>query len=102
MVHPLADDSRPYMLFAGGEDAAFERHLTFDQVADSELATDRQRFEALARAVRDLLARRWLKTKETHEHANPKRIYYLSMEFLIGRSLTNNVTNLLMEPTVRA
>src|SRR5512133_1174807 len=36
--------------------------------------------------------------KEAYKRANPKRIYYLSMEFLIGRSLANNVTNLLLNP----
>ena len=37
-------------------------------------------------------------TEETYERENPKRLYYLSMEFLIGRSLANNVTNLLLDP----
>ena len=102
MGQPLADDNWTFPLFAGSDNAFYERHLAFDQVADSKYATDRQRFEALARALRDVMAQRWLRTKQTYEQANPKRIYYLSMEFLIGRSLTNNVTNLLMEPSVRA
>jgi len=102
VTHPFADDNWALPLFAGDENAFYERHLALDQVADSDMATDRQRFEALARALRDLMARRWLWTKQAYERANPKRIYYLSMEFLIGRSLTNNVTNLLVEPTVRA
>jgi starch phosphorylase len=37
-------------------------------------------------------------TEKTYEERNPKRLYYLSMEFLIGRSLTNNVMNLLLTP----
>ncbi len=36
--------------------------------------------------------------ESTYDRENPKRIYYLSMEFLIGRSLTNNITNLLLDP----
>src|SRR5262249_29493827 len=82
-------------------DAAFARHLVFDHMIEPELATTRQRFQAVARALRDLLAQRWLATKQTYHRENPKRVYYLSMEFLIGRSLTNNLTNLMVEPYVR-
>ena len=64
----------------------------------SESATARDRFEALARSVRDILSQRWLLTEKTYEQQNPKRLYYLSMEFLIGRSLQNNVSNLLLGP----
>ncbi len=48
-----------------------------------------------------VLSQRWIRTEETYERQNAKRIYYLSMEFLIGRSLANNVTNLLLDPAVR-
>ena len=45
----------------------------------------RDKFEAAARSVRDILSQRWIKTQRTYDQENPKRIYYLSMEFLIGR-----------------
>ena len=88
--------------FSGRPDALFERHLLSDAVVEPSTAYDRQRFEALARSVRDLLSRRWIETQRTYDQQNPKRIYYMSMEFLIGRSLTNNVMNLMLQAAHRA
>jgi starch phosphorylase len=75
----------------------YDRHLLFDKAADPGAATARDQFEAFARSVRDVLAQRWALTTETYARQNPKMVYYLSMEFLIGRSLANNVTNLLLD-----
>jgi starch phosphorylase len=79
----------------------YERHLVFDNVVDRAAADARDRFEALAHSVRDILSQRWIKTENRYALENPKRAYYLSMEFLIGRSLANNVTNLLLDPLAR-
>jgi len=87
--------------FAGTENAFYERHLIFDRVIDPKVATARERFEAFSRSIRDVLAQRWVLTRTTYELQNPKRVYYLSLEFLIGRSLANNLTNLLLDPLVR-
>ena len=87
--------------FSGDPNASYERHLIFDHVVDLKEAAARERFEAMASAVRDLLTQRWLKTQHTYDTANPKRVYYLSMEYLIGRSLANNVLNLMIEPLAR-
>ena len=87
--------------FSGDPNASYERHLVFDHVVRPGDAAPRERFEALARSLRDLLSQRWLKTGETYDRENPKQVYYLSMEFLIGRSLSNNLVNLLVEPFVR-
>jgi starch phosphorylase len=84
--------------FAGSPEALYERHLLFDRVIDPAETTAREHYEACARSVRDILSQRWVLTGKTYNQANAKRVYYLSMEFLIGRSLTNNVTNLLIEP----
>src|SRR5262252_434307 len=87
--------------FAESKGAIYERHLVFDRAIDPKVASARERFEAFAHSVRDILAQRWVQTKSTYEQQNAKRIYYLSMEFLLGRSLLNNVTNLLLDPLVQ-
>ncbi|MGC2172111.1 MAG: glycogen/starch/alpha-glucan phosphorylase [Candidatus Sulfotelmatobacter sp.] len=86
------------MPFIGTENAFYDRHLVFNRAIDPKAASARERFEAFSRSVRDILAQRWVQTKNTYERENAKRIYYLSMEFLIGRSLANNITNLLLDP----
>jgi glycogen phosphorylase len=87
--------------FAGTENGLYERHLLFDNVVALAGAGDRERFEAVAHSVRDVLSQRWIHTEATYAQQNAKRVYYLSLEFLIGRSLTNNITNLLLDPHVQ-
>jgi starch phosphorylase len=72
----------------------YDRHLMFDNAVDASRAQPRQRFEALARSLRDVLMQRWVQTKKTQDLANGKNIYYISMEYLIGRALTNNIVNM--------
>ena len=84
--------------FSGTDDALYERHLLFDDIVAPSAAGPREQFEAAARSARDVLSQRWVRTESTYDREDPKRIYYLSMEFLIGRSLSNNITNLLLDP----
>jgi glycogen phosphorylase len=84
--------------FSGTANALYERHFVFDNALDLKSGGPRERFEAFARSVRDILSQRWVHTENTYQSKNPKRIYYLSMEFLIGRSLANNVMNLMLDP----
>ncbi len=96
----LARDNGGPVKFTGGENALYERHLAFDQVIPVGSATARDKFEAIARSVRDVLSQRWLKTEQTYQERNAKRVYYLSLEFLVGRALANNITNLMLDPVL--
>src|SRR5258708_24277598 len=79
----------------------YDRHLVFDNIIHPSTADSRERFEAFAHSVRDAISERWMLTDSAYQRASPKRIYSLAMEFLIGRGLANNITNLLMEPLVK-
>jgi starch phosphorylase len=80
----------------------FEGHLLRTLAKDPFTATGRDRYFALALTVRDRLIEQWIATQQTHHRRNVKRIYYLSLEFLIGRLLGNNVINLKLEDSCRA
>jgi starch phosphorylase len=84
-----------------GTDGFYERHLVFDNAKDPAATSQREHFEAVARSIRDVLSQRWVATEKTYQRENPKSIYYLSLEFLIGRSLGNNITNLLLGPLAK-
>ena len=71
---------------SGDSNAFYERHVAFDQVVAETETSARDKFEAIARSVRDILSQRWLKTEQNYRQRNAKRVYYLSMEFLLGRS----------------
>jgi glycogen phosphorylase len=86
---------------AGHEKEWADRYLLCNHLLNPRSAQPRQRFEATSRFIRDLVAHRWAKTRVAREESNPKRIHYLSMEFLLGRTLRNNMMNLAAEPIVR-
>ncbi|CAG0889279.1 unnamed protein product [Darwinula stevensoni] len=72
----------------------FNRHLHFTLVKDRNVATPRDYYFALAHTVRDHLTGRWIRTQQSWYNKDPKRIYYLSLEYYMGRSLTNTMINL--------
>jgi glycogen phosphorylase len=86
---------------AGHEHEWADRYLLCNHLLTPSSAQPRQKFEATSRFIRDLVAHRWAKTQQAREKTNPKRIHYLSMEFLLGRTLRNNMMNLAAEPIVR-
>ncbi|MDA3833836.1 MAG: glycogen/starch/alpha-glucan phosphorylase, partial [Spirochaetales bacterium] len=79
----------------------FAEHLTYTLGCDRYSTTERDRFMALALAVRDRIIHQWIKTQQTHHNKKVKRIYYLSLEFLMGRSMTNNIINLGLEKELK-
>jgi starch phosphorylase len=76
-------------------------HLVYTEGKSINTATDRDWFEASAHAVRDQLIEKQLKTTEEGLGQDPKRLYYLSLEFLIGRTLSNAALNLGIEQSLR-
>lgn len=80
----------------------FERHLRRTLAKDRYSATDHDRYFALALSVRDRMIDRWIATQQAHHKQNVKRVYYLSLEFLMGRMLGNNAINLQLEGACRA
>ena len=75
-------------------------HLKYSLAKDEFSATDHDRYYALALAVRDRLVDGWIKTSVAQHDRNVKRAYYLSMEYLMGRAMGNNVINLKMDAAV--
>ena len=80
---------------------AFADHLQYSQAKDEHSATSLDRYYAAAFTVRDRLTRRWLETQQTYYKHDAKRVYYLSLEFLMGRLLENNLINLGLHDNLR-
>ena len=57
-------------------------------------ATKQQVFQAVSYAVKDTIIDNWMATQKVYEEEDPKMVYYMSMEFLMGRALGNNMINL--------
>ncbi|XP_042316886.1 glycogen phosphorylase, liver form-like [Sceloporus undulatus] len=103
MSRPLTDQEKRKQIsirgIVGVENVAelkkgFNRHLHFTLVKDRNVATTRDYYFALAHTVRDHLVGRWIRTQQYYYEKDPKRIYYLSLEFYMGRTLQNTMINL--------
>ncbi len=70
------------------------RHLSYSVAKDPITVTRRDWLAILSYTLRDRLAERWMATMRSYYQQDAKRVYYLSLEFLIGRALTNTLLNL--------
>ena len=81
--------------------SAILQHVRNSLVIPAEQVSPRNLFRAVSLAVRDLVASRLLETERRYQQVDAKRLYYLSMEFLMGRSLSNNLMNLRLSEIFR-
>ncbi len=97
---PTADDRR-----CGNSVAALKQsfldNLSYRQAKFPEVATDHDRYMALAHTVRDRIIHRWLRTASTYYQHASRSVCYFSAEFLLGPHLGNNLVNLGIEPETR-
>ena len=77
---------------------AFAHRMMYSVARDEFTAGDENLFQALAFSTRDRLMDRWFTTQDRYYREDVKRVYYLSLEFLLGRMLLNNIVNLGAEP----
>ena len=73
---------------------AFAFRMMYSVARDQFNATDLDSYQALAFAVRDRIMERWFATQDAYYRQDVKRVYYLSLEFLLGRLLISNIINL--------
>ncbi len=78
----------------------FAENLKYFLAVDRYSVTPHSCYMALAQTIRGRLIHQWLQTQRTHHEKRVKRVYYLSLEFLMGRAMGNNVINIGIEDTV--
>ncbi len=78
----------------------FSAHLRYTLGVNRYTSSRHDAFMSLAYTVRDRLVNQWMETQRVHYEKNVKRVYYLSLEFLMGRALANNVINMGLQDAV--
>lgn len=75
----------------------YYRYLRYIQAKDDTTATLYDKYMALSYAVRSLMVDKWIDTQKKNNDDNPRRVYYLSMEYVFGKCLKQNIINLGLE-----
>lgn len=92
--------------FVRSSDLSFEQslvnHLLYSEGKVVKTATERDWYEAAAHCVRDHMIERWTDTVDSNYREDRKQVYYLSLEFLIGRTLSNAALNLDIDESLSA
>ena len=73
---------------------SFRRHLTLSLGKRPGKSSELDLYQALALSIRDLIMERWLATRDAYDEKQPRTINYISLEFLMGRTLGNALINL--------
>lgn len=94
---PTTSLLRPRGLDSAALAASVHGHLIYDQALKPADASRQELYQAVARSIRDRLMDRWVATERHYEATNTRRVCYLSMEFLLGRLLRQNVQALAQE-----
>jgi glycogen phosphorylase len=79
---------------------SFEENLKYRLIKETDTATEYDRYLSLAYAIRDRMVENWMATQKTYRTGKVKRVYYLSLEFLMGRTLGNSVINMQLEANI--
>ena len=98
--YPELIDLPPISLDENAISEDFRRYFSRTLGRDKQHCTNLYLYEALAYAIRDRLMERWKHTRRAYEEQNVRRTCYLSLEFLMGRSLSNAMLNLGITDTV--
>jgi starch phosphorylase len=92
--HYILENRKREALTPANLRSLFLKHLEYTLGKDNFSITRHDIYLALAYAIRDLLVERWRDTQQTYYEQDAKRVYYLSMEFMMGRTLGNSLINL--------
>lgn len=79
----------------------FKEHMRLLVAHNMTTSSALDKYTAVAFAVRDRMIDRWIKTQDEYYRSNPKRVYYFSLEFLMGRTLSNALINLNIDDVVK-